>query len=210
MGGTDMAYSVAIQSDGKLVVAGKNDSDFAIARYNTDGSLDTSFSGDGKQTTDFGGSDYIQSIAIQSDGKIVAVGAKFYAGFDFAMARYNTDGSLDTSFDSDGKVTTDFGNFSDVASGVAIQSDGKIVAAGKAGSGFGLARYNANGSLDTDFDSDGKVTTGFGDWDGIGAGLALLSDGRLVVAGTASLGGTSDIAIARYLPGAIGKTVVVT
>jgi uncharacterized delta-60 repeat protein len=210
MGGMDMAYSVSIQSDGKIVVAGKNNSDFAIARYNTDGSLDTGFSGDGKQTTDFGGSDYIQSVAIQSDGKIVAVGARFLAGFDFAIARYNTDGSLDTSFDSDGKQTVDFGNFSDTASGVAIQSDGKILVSGTASNGFGVVRLNTNGSLDTDFDDDGKLTTGFGDWDGIAAGLALLSDGRFVVVGTSLFGSTSNVAVARYLPGVIGHTVEVT
>jgi uncharacterized delta-60 repeat protein len=172
--------------------------------------LDTGFDSDGKQTTDFGGSDYVQAIAIQSDGKIVAVGARFLAGFDFAIARYNTDGSLDTSFDSDGKQTVDFGNFSDTASGVAIQSDGKILVSGTASNGFGVVRLNTNGSLDTDFDDDGKLTTGFGDWDGIAAGLALLSDGRFVVVGTSLFGSTSNVAVARYLPGVIGHTVEVT
>src|SRR5207247_1649268 len=103
-----------VQQDGKIVVAGysyngSND-DFAVARYNTDGTLDTSFDGDGKLTTPFGGSDDIGfAVAIQGDGKIVVVGRTFNgSNWDFAVARYNADGSLDTSFDGDGKLTTTF------------------------------------------------------------------------------------------------------
>ena len=109
-----MAYSVAIQSDGKIVAAGDSNngsnSDFALVRYNTDGSLDTSFDSDGKVTTAIGsGTDEAYSVAIQSDGKIVAAGySNNGSNNDFALVRYNTDGSLDTSFDSDGKVTTDY------------------------------------------------------------------------------------------------------
>ena len=100
-------------------------------RYNTDGSLDTSFDSDGKVTTAIGGSDdYAHSVAIQSDGKIVAAGTVHGSNDDFALVRYNTDGSLDTNFDSDGKVTTAIGSGDDYAYSVAIQSDGKIVAAG--------------------------------------------------------------------------------
>ena len=118
--------------------------DFALARYNPNGSLDTSFSGDGKQTTDFGGFDGANGVALQGDGKIVAVGVGG-ASDDFALARYNPNGSLDTSFSGDGKQTTDFGG-SDQANGVALQGDGKIVAVG-VGLGtdgtndFALARY---------------------------------------------------------------------
>ncbi len=103
---------MALQSDGKIVAVGTTgagDNDFALARYNPNGSLDTSFSGDGKQTTDFGGADRsANGVAIQGDGKIVAV-ASAPAGADFALARYNPNGSLDTSFSGDGKQTTDFG-----------------------------------------------------------------------------------------------------
>ena len=101
-------------------------------RYNTDGSLDTSFNSDGKVTTAIGSAnDYACSVAIQSDGKIVAAGySDNGSNYDFALVRYNTDGSLDTSFDSDGKVTTAIGSGDDAAYSVAIQSDGKIVAAG--------------------------------------------------------------------------------
>ena len=112
----DVARSVAIQSDGKIVAAGYSDNgsndDFALVRYNTDGSLDASFDGDGKVTTAIGsGTDQAFSVAIQSDGKIVAAGDSYNgSNDDFALVRYNTDGSLDTSFDSDGKVTTAIGS----------------------------------------------------------------------------------------------------
>src|SRR4029079_12810350 len=96
--------------------------------FNPDGSPDTSFSGDGKQTTDFGGfDDQATAVALQADGKIVAVGSG--ANGDFALARYSAGGSLDTSFSGDGKQTTDFGA-QDRATGVAVQSDGKIVVVG--------------------------------------------------------------------------------
>ena len=133
----DRAYSVAIQSNGKIVVAGNSSNGgfntvFALARYNTDGSLDTSFDTDGKITTAIGSAtDTAYSVAIQSDGKIVAAGYSYNgSNNDFALARYNTDGSLDTSFDTDGKITTAIGLEADLAQSVAIQSDGKIVAAG--------------------------------------------------------------------------------
>ena len=198
-GAVEFAFDVAVQSDGKILAAGyggTGGNDFALARYNVNGSLDTSFDSDGKVTTDFGGLDYIQSVAIQSDGKIVAVGAKFSGGFDFALARYNTNGSLDTSFDTDGKLTTDFGGGSnDTISSVAIQSDGKILVAGTASNGFALPRYNTSGSLDTSFDTDGKLMTSFGESGAAGYGMVLLSDGRIVVAGTAYVGSSSDIVL---------------
>ena len=101
-------------------------------RYNTDGSLDSNFDSDGKVTTEVGSTnDYALSVAIQSDGKIVAAGySNNGSNDDFALVRYNTDGSLDASFDGDGKVITAIGGGADYALSVAIQSDGKIVAAG--------------------------------------------------------------------------------
>jgi uncharacterized delta-60 repeat protein len=151
--GFDEAYAIAIQLDGKIVAAGVSWNgakyDFALARYNTDGSLDTSFDSDGKLTTAFGtGHDAAHAIAIQSDGKIVAVGYSANGtDDDFALARYNTDGSLDTSFGTDGKLTTAIGAGHDDANAIAIQSDGKIVAAGYSLNGnsgnfdFALVRY---------------------------------------------------------------------
>ena len=131
----DAANAVAIQPDGKIVLAGVTSSmssDFALARYNDDGSLDTTFSGDGKLTTDFAGNDDTGTgVAVQPDGRIVVAGYSFSGttNHDFAVARYNPDGSLDTSFSGDGKQTADLGS-NDIATGIALQPDGKIVLAG--------------------------------------------------------------------------------
>ena len=147
--------SVAVQTDGEIVVAGfaynGSNYDFALARYNPDGSLDTGFGSGGTVITPVGNRDDIgTSVALQADGKIVVAG---YSGpfleTDFALVRYNANGSLDTSFNATGTVTTDFGgNGYEQANGVALQADGEIVVAGFSGiasySGdFALARYEA-------------------------------------------------------------------
>ncbi|MGF1936166.1 MAG: DUF4347 domain-containing protein [Nostoc sp. ChiQUE02] len=190
----DIGYSLAIQADGKILVAGTNGTDFALARYNSDGSLDTSFSSDGKVTTGFGLTiDIAHSTTVQADGKIIVAGTD---GTDFALARYNSDGSLDTSFSSDGKVTTDLGLLAvDIGYSTAVQADGKIIVAGVSNGDFALARYNSNGSLDTSFSTDGKVTTDFGllaiD---IVYSLVVQADGKILVAGESN----GDFALARY------------
>jgi uncharacterized delta-60 repeat protein len=210
---SDHAYSIALQADGKIVVAGLSVQagsgvDFAVARYNTDGTLDTSFSGDGKLTTDFAGSwDEAESLAIQADGKIVVAGCSSQpgTGYDFALARYNSDGSLDMTFDGDGKLATDFGSASDDCGySVAIQAEGKIVVAGSStqpGTAYdvAIARYNTDGTLDTSFGVDGKVTTDFGSSYDFGLSIAIQSNGKIVVAGWSTQPATGDdVAIARY------------
>jgi uncharacterized delta-60 repeat protein len=134
------------------------------------GDLDPSFGAGGKVITDFAGlADSVQSLAVQSDGKIIAAGyaQMSNSNFDFALARYNTDGHLDPAFGSGGKVTTDFFGHADFAYAVAIQSDGRIIATGNAfdangaNSNFAVARYNTNGSLDDSFGSGGKIVTDF-------------------------------------------------
>ena len=203
-GASDRANAVAVQADGKIVVGGESNFNFALARYNTDGSLDTSFSTDGKVTTDFGSSERGYAVAVQSDGKIVVAGEGANASDqDFGLARYNTDGSLDTSFDTDGKLITNIGSSDDLAFAMAVQSDGKIVAAGRSSNGsnydFALARYNANnGSLDTSFSTDGKVTTAIGSGNDYGYAMAVQSDGKIVVAGISNNGNNDDFALARY------------
>ena len=198
-GNNEFAYSVAIQDDGKIVVAGTRayysggtSYNFALVRYNSNGSLDTSFDGDGILVTDVlpGGIDVARSVAIQADGKIVVAG---YAGNDLALVRYNTNGTLDTSFSGDGKLIADISGGEDKAYSVAIQSDGKIVVAGYAGDDLALARYNTNGSLDTTFDGDGILVTDLGGTD-VANCVAIQSDGRIVVAGTDS----NDFAVVRY------------
>jgi uncharacterized delta-60 repeat protein len=207
----DQAFSLTVQGDGKLVAAGfhRTDSgnDFALARYNTDGSLDTSFNG-GKVTTSFGpGNDNAGEVLQQPDGKLVAAGSSCDSGHClFALARYGPNGSLDTSFNGSGKVTTAFGSIDDEGSTLALQPDGKLVVAGLSQQGpswvFALARYNPNGSLDTSFNGNGKVTTAFGSIDDEAFALALQPDGKLVAAGYSYSGAatTYDLALARYNP----------
>jgi uncharacterized delta-60 repeat protein len=200
LGGWDEAYALAIQDDGGIVAAGSAGSDFGLARYNRDGTLDTSLDRDGKLTTGLGGYDTALAVAIQDDDRIVVAGRGGDDG-DFALARYNPGGTLDTAFDRDGKLTTDFGSFRDQASGVAVQTDGKIVAVGRYGtSEFALARYNRSGSPDISFAGDGRLVTDFGRYD-VASGVAIQSDGKIVAAGTSRAsegGGEGDFALARY------------
>jgi uncharacterized delta-60 repeat protein/LPXTG-motif cell wall-anchored protein len=207
----DAAESVAVQADGKIIVAGDYDNnvsrDFAVARYNTNGSLDTTFDTDGKVVTDIGTNtnDIVQSVAIQADGKILVAGwSDPVATWDFVVARYNANGSLDTTFDTDGKVVTDIGtNSVDNIYSVVVQSDGKIVVAGWSNAGgradFVVVRYNTNGSLDTTFDTDGKVITDIGTnrFD-FAYSAVLQADGKIVVAGNSDAGGTYDFVVVRY------------
>jgi uncharacterized delta-60 repeat protein len=211
-GSNGEAAAVAIQDDGKIVTAGgsyipdTSASQFALARYNSDGSLDSSFGGDGKVRTNFGGDSDARAsaVAIQADGKIVAVGISFVGDQRFALARYNSDGSLDPSFGGDGKVITHFAEGSiDTAAAVAIQADGRIVAAGAtfipAGvstSRFALARYDTDGTLDGSFGDDGKVTSQFAG-ESYALGVAIQADGKIVAAGT-SIVSHRRFALARY------------
>ena len=200
-GGQDMGNSTALQSDGKIIVAGSSGDDFAVVRYNIDGSLDTTFDTDGKVTTDINsGLDSGQSVAIQSNGKIIVVGpGRSGLNQNFAVVRYNTDGSLDTSFDSDGKVTTDIGiSTSDTANAVVIQSDGNIVVAGQSDSDFAVVRYTTTGALDTTFDTDGKATTDIGtSTSDMGKSVVIQSGGKIIVAG-ARFSGNWDFVVVRY------------
>src|SRR5262249_35037563 len=142
----DVFNGVAVQADGKVIAVGTDGSDFVVARYNTDGSLDTSFDADGVRTLDVGGAaDKATAVAVQSDGKIVVVGSD---GADAVVARLDADGSTDTSFSADGRQTIDLGGTADTANAVAIQPNGRIVIAGTNGTDFALARLNrADGSL---------------------------------------------------------------
>jgi uncharacterized delta-60 repeat protein len=208
--GNDYANGIAVQPDGKILVAGRAyegiklySSNFVLLRYNNNGSLDTTFDGDGKVTTDFARyEDGGAALLLQPDGKIVVAGYATVAGnYDFAVARYNSNGSLDTSFDGDGKLTTNFGR-QDYGLALARQTDGKIVVAGysfgSTAADFAVARYNSNGSLDTTFDGDGKVTTSFPGNVASGRAITIQPDGKIIVIGTATLNGNSDWALARY------------
>ena len=202
-------YGAALQPDGKIVAVGYayvgSVYAFTLARYNPNGSLDTSFNGTGKVTTTFGGTAYALACALQPDGKILAAGFAYNGATpQFALARYNPDGSLDTSFNGTGKVMTAIGSTNDQVNGIALQPDGKIVAAGWSRTGtndyFALARYNPNGSLDTSFNGTGKVTTAIGTMRDVAHGVVLQPDGKIVAAGSTATATFHEWALARYNP----------
>lgn len=214
-------YDIEIQDDDKIVVGGfiytSAGSNYLLARYNTNGSIDSTFDGDGMRTQPLIGTldETIIAIEIQNDGKIVAsieaIG-NITLGNDIVLVRFNSDGSDDTSFDSDGLVVTDLGV--DIQYGIGtdllIQNDGKIIVVGYQRieinhNNFILLRYHSNGSLDNSFDSDGMVLT---DFDALetcdGNSVCLQSDGKILAAGTLidkTNGGVpewSKVAVARY------------
>jgi uncharacterized delta-60 repeat protein len=220
----DSISAIAIQPDGAIVVAGfaqlggngGTPRVFALARYRNDGNPDTSFGNGGALTTSFGGSFAAASaVMLQPDGKIVVAGTVDFnpdlpsSGLDFALARYNSNGTLDGSFGKGGKVVFDFFGSFDQANGAVLQPDGKIIVVGSASYdsnnrdiGFALARFNTDGGIDFGFGTGGKQIT---DFFGAGAkanGIVLQPDGKFVVAGTASDSATrpvaTDIAVARY------------
>jgi uncharacterized delta-60 repeat protein len=222
------ANDVALQADGKIIAAGtvfvdfiigeSSNTDFALARYNTDGTADTTFGSGGQVMTDFVGvEDDAFSVLIQPDGKIVAVGSANdpVTNYDFAAARYLSNGALDTTFGAGGKVRTDFGdqNF-DRARSAALQTDGKIVAAGFAishGGGvqnFAVARYTSAGVLDTTFSNDGLTQIDFGDCCQSANKVLLQSDGKIITVGYANTEDSdSDFLLARLTTrGAIDTT----
>lgn len=223
----DLGSAIAVQTDGKIVVVGTaqngvTDTDFAIARLNPDGTLDTTFGSNGLRTIgfDLGGGliDRATAVAIQADGRIVVAG---YAqvdsanDYDFAVVRLTAVGDLDETFDTDGRQTIAFdvagGIQEDKAAGVVIDSQGRIVLAGSVAAAaagdfdYGIARLKTNGSLDTDFNADGRLIIGF-DLGGANvdtaSAIAIDSQSRIVVAGTVQISnfGDVDFGVVRILP----------
>jgi uncharacterized delta-60 repeat protein len=224
-GDRDFAASVAVEPDGKIVAAGyghmggSGNGKFAVARYNANGTLDTTFDGDGKVSINFGSQARFGDMALQPDGKIVLVGSRINAHLldltdnDFLVARLLPSGRLDQTFGGYDYLTrqrrgwtgVELGGKSDYARAVAVQADGKIVVAGNAlvnnSRRFALARLKPDGALDNTFNSDGTTTTPFPDLVADRGtislnGLALQSDGRIVAAGTAE----DSFAVVRYNP----------
>jgi uncharacterized delta-60 repeat protein len=194
------AGAVALQPDGKIVIlcsSYRSRARVALARYNTDGTLDLTFGRDGAVSTGF----FAFALAIQRDGKIVAAGSAGDSEHpDFALARYVADGSLDLSFGRAGTVLTDFNRSSEGVSAIAIQANGKLVAFGSSDAlgymplpnepphaDFALARYTANGALDTSFGRRGKVLTTAdrsGDLESFTSGVAIRADGKIIAVGS--------------------------
>ncbi|MDB5309626.1 MAG: hypothetical protein JWO38_3828 [Gemmataceae bacterium] len=217
-GGTDVATAVAIQADGKIVEAGYtnvggaggNPNNFALTRVNADGSVDTTFNGNGIKTIDFGADDRATGVVVQPDGKIVVVGfTSLPGGADFAVARLNADGSLDTTFNTTGMEAINFGGIDD-ANAVVLQPDGKIVVVGftaPAGAptpgvhtNIAVARLTTTGALDTSFNTTGTETVDLG-LDARANAVALQPDGKLVLAGTTGTGSVTNFLIARLRSG---------
>jgi len=207
-------YCAGLQTDGKVVVSGysfvnNKSTGFAATRLKTNGSLDSTFSKDGILITKFDTVyDEARSLVIQPDGKIILAGyTESSSNKDFALARYKKDGTLDSSFHFDGKVTTKLGTDDEEIYSIALQQDNKIVVAGYSKSNldkdFALARYNVDGSLDSTFSSDGKLTCGIENSDDQSFSVAIQSDGKIVATGYSRASSMSALkfALARFISG---------
>jgi uncharacterized delta-60 repeat protein len=194
--------AVSIMSDGRIVVAGTVNNDFAVSRYNPDGSLDNTFSADGKNTTDINLVDKALAMTVQADGKIIVVGSTD-ADTNLVVVRYLANGDLDTSFNGTGLITTTIATSTTTETNatVLVQPDGKIVVAGTTDDTYLIQRYTAAGALDTSFSGNGVDKGNFKaqhDYSEIYA-MARQADGKLLVAGRVYQGSSAyDSAIARY------------
>lgn len=220
LGGTrqDDAFAVGVAQDGKVVLAGQVDTgssfDIGVARVDASGSLDPSFGGNGRTTVgfDLGDPNFegATSIAFQADGKILLCGAAS-TGRDFEMivVRLNTNGTLDSTFDGDGKLSLDWGIGSSDCRRVMVQANGRIVLAGWAqsstGRSFAVARLTSAGGFDRTFGSNGRVLGEFDTTsnDSAGIGATLDSAGRIVVVGSAVTLSDDDVGVARLLPSGV-------
>ena len=203
-GPEDRANAVAIDAQGRILVAGETGSflhDFAVVRYLPDGSLDQTFIGSGIAITDFGGDDRANSIAVQPDGAILVGGSGWQTGGEdasgaeeFILVRYLDDGMLDPTFGVSSVAVTDFRGGDDVGHTVLVRPDGRILLAGTiqlSGGcspstceryGFGLAQYTADGQPDASFGTEGKIEPDFtvssGAYDAV-----LMPDGVVALVG---------------------------
>lgn len=205
---TDALSSVVIQSNGKIVAGGLTSrngiNQFALIRYKKDGTIDSAYGSQGLVVTNFGNACNINSIALQKDNKVVAVG-NYNNGStsDFAIARYLNTGALDLTFNGTGEVTSNFGN-SDNAISVALDTTGKIVVGGyytdpSNNSHFEIARYTTNGALDSSFNGSGVTGTNFGSNQEYLGAIALQTNGEIIAGGNIWDGQSySELAFARF------------
>jgi uncharacterized delta-60 repeat protein len=207
-GGTDAARDVVVQPDGKIVTAGYGTSlnSWVVTRLSPGGVPDPSFDGDGSAVLEFGGQDVADEIVLLDNGKLVVVGDTSATG-TIAVARLNSDGTPDMSFDGDGRKLLDLSS-GDLADGVAVQPDGKIVVIGEGadpGTGYLVTRLTTGGSLDSGFAGDGIASIAFGSFDQPSEAV-LQANGKIVVAGTTITGASSVGALARLQPGGTPDT----
>ena len=206
----DFGRNAVLQSDGKIVIVGaaKNsngNSSIALLRLNADGSPDNTFGTAGKTTATISGlaDDYAESVAIVENDKIVIGG---YTAGNFLLMRYNTNGTPDNSFGSNGYTITDFDDFQDKAYSLLVDNTGSIYLSGhgyETGNGglfhFAVAKYNSNGFPDNTFDSDGKMTIVMGADGSTIFDMAIQPDGKLLFGGQSTniAGGLTDFALLR-------------
>ncbi|MEO7676479.1 MAG: hypothetical protein ABIV39_06925, partial [Verrucomicrobiota bacterium] len=215
----EQASSILIQSgvfgSSRIIVAGYSSEpiaqnfrrDFTVVKYLLNGTLDSAFDGDGIAITQIGAtSDSDAAAMIFQNGKILVAGnvESGRDNHDFALVRYGlNDGVLDTSYDGDGIKTQDVGDRTAQGQDVALQSDGKIVAVGKAFTGSrdvaAISRYNVDGSLDFSFGILGRITLEVGTNGSAATAVAIQPDGKIVVAGWASPSGNRDFMVLRFL-----------
>jgi len=203
----DRANAVIVQPDAKIIVAGSSsgssDLDFMLFRLLPDGSLDTAFNYDGTVISAVGvADDEVLALALQDDGKIIAAGySSNGTDRDFALVRYNSDGSLDRNFGLEGMVVTSVGNSDDEITGVALAADGSILvtgsATGTAGRIIVLGQYTSDGTLDTGFADNGFSFTGIGD-EVQAEGIAVRDDQQIIVSGTYSDGDRTGLMLVGY------------
>jgi uncharacterized delta-60 repeat protein len=200
VGFTNLVNEIAIQTDGKIIAVGSGDS-MEVVRYTVNGSLDASFNGTGMAQSTPGDA---LGVTIQPDGKIIVVGHNGASGnLDLKVVRYNTNGTLDTTFDGDGIVETAIGNGSDIGYAVAVQADGKIIVSGRSDTppsfptSYAIIRYNANGSIDTSFGTQGVIIPPLSG-NTFAHHMALQADGKIVLAHNRIANGERILAMLRY------------
>ena len=206
---SDFCYSIAIQNDGKIVVTGStaNFTQIAVVRYNSDGSLDNTYDFDGIKILSLA-ANFAQgyAIATQPDGKVLIAAQSFVnANVDFLIIRLNDNGSLDQTFDSDGLALVDLAG-DDLAYAMSLQADGKIVVAGSSSTDFSAIRLNTDGSLDTTFDTDGKVQTNVSIGEDIATSLTIQSDGKIILAGFTNIAGNVHVMVRYNTDGSLDTT----
>jgi uncharacterized delta-60 repeat protein len=200
-GGADIANAVAIQPDGRIVIAGQGGggNDMAVARLTSTGSPDGSFGSGGKAFVDFGGTEVANGVALQPDGGVVLAGTTSAQGSgDYAVARLTAAGAIDNTFSGDGRFAFGFAAAGEQGLAVALQQNGRIVVigTGDVNNDFVVARLEANGSVDNTFGTGGAVAVDFGGFEYDGD-VALQRDGQIVIAGSTNAHDGGDIALAR-------------
>jgi len=191
-------------ANGKILIAGETNSNLGLAMINDDGSLDTTFGTGGKMIVDFDNSLIFSGVAFQNDGKILVSGNE---SGDIVVYRVDANGTLDTSFGTNGKTITDLdsGSVDKSSKTLIIQPSGEIIVIGETNTGstnyFALVRYTSSGQLDTTFSNDGIVLTNFGPGFNSTTSAVFQPDGKLVVAGFTGFSGQTALALARYNTG---------